>query len=40
MVVYIFLGSDPAQRPSFANIVESLKKLLKSPAQLIQMGGG
>ncbi|KAL9450103.1 hypothetical protein AB3S75_011936 [Citrus x aurantiifolia] len=33
-------ADDPAQRPSFANIVESLKKLLKSPAQLIQMGGG
>lgn len=32
-------ADDPAQRPSFANIVESLKKLLKSPAQLIQMGG-
>lgn len=35
----VFLGSDPVQRPSFGSIVESLKKLLKSPAQLIQMGG-
>ncbi|XP_057986939.1 serine/threonine-protein kinase CTR1 [Hevea brasiliensis] len=32
-------ADDPAQRPSFGNIVESLKKLLKSPLQLIQMGG-
>ncbi|KAJ0024667.1 hypothetical protein Pint_08499 [Pistacia integerrima] len=32
-------SDEPAQRPSFANIVESLKKLLKSPIKLIQMGG-
>ncbi|XP_044510478.1 serine/threonine-protein kinase CTR1-like [Mangifera indica] len=32
-------SDDPAQRPTFANIVESLKKLLKSPVQMIQMGG-
>ncbi|KAM3682512.1 hypothetical protein ACJW31_12G078100 [Castanea mollissima] len=32
-------ADDPVQRPSFASIVESLKKLLKSPGQLIQMGG-
>ncbi|XP_041021381.1 serine/threonine-protein kinase CTR1-like isoform X2 [Juglans microcarpa x Juglans regia] len=31
-------ADDPVQRPSFASIVESLKKLLKSPVQLIQMG--
>lgn len=31
--------SDAAERPSFVNIVETLKKLLKSPLQLIQMGG-
>ncbi|XP_043711725.1 serine/threonine-protein kinase CTR1-like isoform X2 [Telopea speciosissima] len=31
-------ADDPKQRPSFANIVDSLKKLLKSPPQLIQMG--
>ncbi|XWS23995.1 hypothetical protein CRYUN_Cryun28dG0063100 [Craigia yunnanensis] len=31
-------ADDPAQRPSFANIVEALKKLLKSPLQLMQMG--
>ncbi|KAF8404720.1 hypothetical protein HHK36_009609 [Tetracentron sinense] len=30
--------NDHVQRPSFASIVESLKKLLKSPLQLIQMG--
>ncbi|KAI4337585.1 hypothetical protein L6164_015982 [Bauhinia variegata] len=30
---------DPAQRPSFSNIVESLKKLLKSPVEMIKMGG-
>nr|GMD91312.1 serine/threonine-protein kinase CTR1 [Ipomoea batatas] len=30
---------DPAQRPSFSSIVETLKKLLKSPLKLIQMGG-
>ncbi|GLU16071.1 hypothetical protein SLE2022_325210 [Rubroshorea leprosula] len=27
-------ADDPAQRPSFANIVETLKKLIKSPLQL------
>lgn len=32
-------ADDPAQRPSFSSIVETLKKLLKSPLQLIQMGG-
>lgn len=32
-------ADDPAQRPSFRSIVETLKKLLKSPPQLIQMGG-
>ncbi|XP_031392603.1 serine/threonine-protein kinase CTR1 [Punica granatum] len=32
-------ADDPTQRPSFASIVESLKKLLKSPMQFIQMGG-
>ncbi|KAH7567645.1 hypothetical protein ACOSP7_010331 [Xanthoceras sorbifolium] len=32
-------ADNPIQRPTFGNIVESLKKLLKSPAQLIQMGG-
>ncbi|XVF64910.1 hypothetical protein PTKIN_Ptkin09bG0204400 [Pterospermum kingtungense] len=31
-------ADGPAQRPSFANIVESLKKLLKSPLQSMQMG--
>ncbi|XP_010527361.2 PREDICTED: serine/threonine-protein kinase CTR1-like [Tarenaya hassleriana] len=31
-------ADEPAQRPSFASIVETLKKLLKSPVQLIQMG--
>ncbi|XVF36576.1 hypothetical protein REPUB_Repub19eG0069200 [Reevesia pubescens] len=31
-------ADDPAQRPSFANIVEALKKLLKSPLQLMQIG--
>uniref|UniRef100_A0A7N0UZQ8 non-specific serine/threonine protein kinase n=1 Tax=Kalanchoe fedtschenkoi TaxID=63787 RepID=A0A7N0UZQ8_KALFE len=30
-------ASDPAQRPSISSIVESLKKLLKSPSQMIQM---
>ncbi|XP_047327768.1 serine/threonine-protein kinase CTR1-like [Impatiens glandulifera] len=30
---------DPAMRPSFTKIVETLKKLLKSPLQLMQMGG-
>ncbi|CAA0809112.1 Protein kinase superfamily protein [Striga hermonthica] len=32
-------ADDPTQRPSFVNIVDTLKKLLKSPLQLIQMGG-
>ncbi|KAL0432656.1 UNVERIFIED_CONTAM: Serine/threonine-protein kinase CTR1 [Sesamum latifolium] len=32
-------ADDPAQRPSFGNIVDTLKKLLKSPLQMIQMGG-
>ncbi|XP_057773212.1 serine/threonine-protein kinase CTR1-like isoform X1 [Salvia miltiorrhiza] len=32
-------ADDPAERPSFASIVDTLKKLLKSPLQLIQMGG-
>ncbi|KAL0366355.1 UNVERIFIED_CONTAM: Serine/threonine-protein kinase CTR1 [Sesamum radiatum] len=32
-------ADDPAQRPSFSNIVDTLKKLLKSPLQMIQMGG-
>ncbi|KAG7971975.1 hypothetical protein I3843_07G161600 [Carya illinoinensis] len=32
-------ADDPVQRPSFTSIVQSLKKLLKSPVQLIQMGG-
>ncbi|KAI3460073.1 hypothetical protein Pfo_016736 [Paulownia fortunei] len=32
-------ADDPAQRPSFSSIVDTLKKLLKSPLQLIQMGG-
>ncbi|KAK3038307.1 hypothetical protein RJ639_031403 [Escallonia herrerae] len=32
-------ADDPAQRPSFASIVDTLKKLLKSPSKLIQMGG-
>ncbi|KAL3504886.1 hypothetical protein ACH5RR_034727 [Cinchona calisaya] len=32
-------ADDPAQRPSIKSIVETLKKLLKSPVQLIQMGG-
>ncbi|XP_059460371.1 serine/threonine-protein kinase CTR1 [Corylus avellana] len=31
-------ADDPVERPSFGSIVESLKKLLKSPVQLIQMG--
>ncbi|KAG8369176.1 hypothetical protein BUALT_Bualt15G0124000 [Buddleja alternifolia] len=30
-------ADDPAQRPPFGNIVDTLKKLLKSPLQLIQM---
>ncbi|CAK9170420.1 unnamed protein product [Ilex paraguariensis] len=32
-------AEDTDQRPSFASIVETLKKLLRSPLQLIQMGG-
>ncbi|CAO2834552.1 unnamed protein product [Amaranthus hypochondriacus] len=32
-------ADDPSQRPTFKKIVETLKKLLKSPRQLIQMGG-
>ncbi|KAB2616985.1 serine/threonine-protein kinase CTR1 [Pyrus ussuriensis x Pyrus communis] len=32
-------ADDPAQRPSFASIVESLKRLLKSPLQLVPVGG-
>ncbi|CAA0840746.1 Protein kinase superfamily protein [Striga hermonthica] len=31
-------ADDPRQRPSFIEIVDTLKKLLKSPLQLIQMG--
>ncbi|XP_049932610.1 serine/threonine-protein kinase CTR1 isoform X2 [Nymphaea colorata] len=31
-------ASDPKQRPSFANIVDTLKKLLKSPSQSVHMG--
>ncbi|XP_043714182.1 serine/threonine-protein kinase CTR1-like [Telopea speciosissima] len=31
-------ADDPTQRPSLTNIVNSLKKLLKSPSQTIQMG--
>ncbi|KAI9106679.1 hypothetical protein K1719_022207 [Acacia pycnantha] len=30
---------DPKKRPSFSNIVESLKKLLRSPVEMIKMGG-
>lgn len=32
-------ADDPAQRPSFGKIVESLKKLLKSPLQPRQISG-
>nr|KYP47234.1 Serine/threonine-protein kinase CTR1 [Cajanus cajan] len=32
-------ADNPADRPSFGSIVESLKKLLKSPADAIRMGG-
>ncbi|XP_047955104.1 serine/threonine-protein kinase CTR1-like isoform X3 [Salvia hispanica] len=32
-------ADDLAERPSFVSIVDTLKKLLKSPLQLIQMGG-
>ncbi|KAL6511173.1 copper transport protein ctr1 [Orobanche hederae] len=32
-------ADDPARRPSFDNIVDTLKKLLKSPLPLIQMAG-
>ncbi|KAF9603131.1 hypothetical protein IFM89_033967 [Coptis chinensis] len=31
-------ADKPEQRPSFANIVDALKKLLKSPLQSVQMG--
>ncbi|XVE55620.1 hypothetical protein DITRI_Ditri03aG0173400 [Diplodiscus trichospermus] len=31
-------ADDPAQRPSFANMVEALKKLLKPPLRLMEMG--
>ncbi|XP_057504800.1 serine/threonine-protein kinase CTR1 [Actinidia eriantha] len=30
-------ADDPAERPSFTNIVETLKKMLKSPLQLMQL---
>ncbi|KAM7516906.1 hypothetical protein LguiA_006489 [Lonicera macranthoides] len=33
-------ADDPSQRPSFKTIVETLKKLLKSPPQMTRMGGG
>ncbi|KAL2498108.1 Protein kinase superfamily protein [Abeliophyllum distichum] len=32
-------AEDPARRPSFASIIKTLKKLLKSPQQLIQTEG-
>ncbi|KAG7541636.1 Protein kinase-like domain superfamily [Arabidopsis thaliana x Arabidopsis arenosa] len=32
-------ADEPAKRPAFSGIVDTLKKLLKSPVQLIQMGG-
>ncbi|CAK8537650.1 unnamed protein product [Lathyrus sativus] len=32
-------ADNPADRPSFGSIVETLKKLLKSPADAIKMGG-
>ncbi|XP_059631240.1 serine/threonine-protein kinase CTR1 isoform X2 [Cornus florida] len=32
-------SDDPHQRPSFASIIDTLKKLLRSPTQLLQMGG-
>ncbi|CAI9116118.1 OLC1v1017188C1 [Oldenlandia corymbosa var. corymbosa] len=32
-------ADDPAQRPSIKSIVDTLKKILKSPTQVIQMGG-
>ncbi|AES98273.2 putative protein kinase TKL-CTR1-DRK-2 family [Medicago truncatula] len=32
-------ADNPADRPSFASIVETIKKLLKSPADAIKMGG-
>ncbi|XP_028777697.1 serine/threonine-protein kinase CTR1 [Neltuma alba] len=32
-------ADDPKERPSFSNIVESLKKLLRSPVEMIKMGG-
>lgn len=31
-------ADDPGQRPSFASMVDTIKKLLKSPLQLIKMG--
>ncbi|KAK7353017.1 hypothetical protein VNO80_18449 [Phaseolus coccineus] len=31
-------ADDPSERPSFGSIVESLKKLVKSPAEAIKMG--
>ncbi|TKY74427.1 Serine/threonine-protein kinase CTR1 [Spatholobus suberectus] len=31
-------ADDPSERPSFAGIVDSLKKLVKSPAEVIKMG--
>lgn len=31
-------ADDPAQRPSFGGIIESLRKLLKSPTEMIKMG--
>ncbi|KAK1268535.1 Serine/threonine-protein kinase CTR1 [Acorus gramineus] len=31
-------ADDPKQRPSFASIVDSLKNLIKSPPQMVQMG--
>lgn len=36
--LFHLLGSAPSERPSFASIVDSLKKLVKSPAELIKMG--
>lgn len=32
-------SDEPSQRPSFTSIVETLKKILKSPQQYVQMGG-
>ncbi|XLU25349.1 hypothetical protein S245_061415, partial [Arachis hypogaea] len=31
-------ADDPTKRPTFASMVVSLKKLLKSPAEMIKMG--